>query len=114
VVLSPKRARSPLVESILKADEFKFIIEKPDDITFFTRVLLDRGVNLNERRWIWLHPEWSQRANPSVLGAISEAVKKGKGAFRAGWQIHKQYQVDALDKRSRPLVPLGGDPSKGY
>lgn len=114
VVLSPKRAQLPLPESLARADEFKFIIEHPDDIGYFTRVLFDRGVTLQERRWIWLHPEWSQRENKAVLSAIAEQVKRGKGNYRAGWQLHKLYQVDALDNRSKPLVPLGGDPAKGF
>ena len=62
---------------------------------------------------VWLHPEWSQRANPAVLKAITDHIKAVGGAFRAGWQVHKPYSADALDVRARPPVPLGGDPAKG-
>ena len=119
VTVSPKRAKLPEPGPVRIADEFKFIIEAPEDIGYYWRI-----VDLYRPRtdecpggcWlppIWLHPEWSHREDPIVLNAISEAVKRGGGRFRAGWQIHKCYCVDALDNRSRPLVPLGGDLTKG-
>jgi hypothetical protein len=49
-----------------------------------------------------------------VLRAISDAVKTKGDPFRAGFQIHRLYGVDAFDRDSRPAVPLGGDPVKGY
>ncbi len=110
IVLSPKRAELPLSQNIQRANEFKVIVEKPEDIGFFDNVLRAAP----SRACVWLHPEWSQRQNVNVLRAIVEAVKTGKGRFRAGWQIHKMYSADALDERSRPLVPLGGEPSKGF
>lgn len=117
VTLSPKRAELPLQLSVLRADEFKVIVEKPDDISYFFKVLSDHlsAVRLIKAYPpIWLHPEWSQRENKAVLAAIVSAVKEGRGVFRAGWQLHKLYAADSFDSRSKPLVPLGGDLSKGY
>lgn len=114
VTVSPKRWKPPVVSAVLRADEFKFIIETPADIAFYEKMIRDLVLHPRSHAPIWLHPEWSQRSNSVVLQAISEAVKQGSGTFRAGWQIHKCYQVDSLDARSRPLVPLGGRIEKGY
>ena len=114
VTLSPKKWKLPLVQNLQIADEFKFIIEAPEDIEFYWKVLgscSERGgIDSN----VWLHPEWSQRGNENVLRAICEAVKEYPGRYRAGWQLHKLYQVDRGDVRSRPMVPLGGDLRKGF
>lgn len=113
ITLSPKRWKLPLPENVRYADEFKIIIEEPKDIVYYWKLLNGLGLRVNERP-IWLHPEWSQHDNPEVLRAISDTVKKGADDLRAGWQLHKLYKVDLDDKRSRPAVPLGGNPDKGY
>ena len=116
ITLSPKRWKMPLVEVVQQADEFKLIIEKPEDIWFYTKFLKECFAPSGITPPVWLHPEWSQRENVEVLKAISTAVvqKLWDVPFRAGWQLHKMYQVDKFDKRSRPPVPLGGDTTKGY
>jgi 7-carboxy-7-deazaguanine synthase len=114
ITLSPKKWKHPIQDMVADANEFKYIIEKPEDIHFYHALLLSLGYHPNESTPIWLHPEWSQRDNKDVLNAISKTVACGKDVFRAGWQLHKLYQVDGLDSRSRPLVPLGGDEAKGY
>lgn len=113
VTMSPKRWKLPPVNIIQQADEFKFIIEKPDDIYFYTSVVM-KAYPDEIPVPIWLHPEWSQRENPTVLKSICQAVVGGRGRYRAGWQIHKGYKVDQGDNRSRPSVPLGGNPKKGF
>ena len=113
VTLSPKKWKPPIEQSVMLADEFKIIVEHPDDIPDYYLMLLDKGLPAAAGNPIWLHPEWSHRNDPAVIGAIIDEVKAGGGRFRAGWQLHKLYSVDALDQRSRPLVPLGGDPAKG-
>jgi 7-carboxy-7-deazaguanine synthase len=121
MTLSPKRWKMPIGENIQRADEFKFIIEGPEDIPFYYNALISLGFSPKLQVLgsdeplvpIWLHPEWSQHNNPAVLNLISSQVKHGKGVFRAGWQLHKNYLVDSLDSRTRPLVPLGGDPARG-
>lgn len=115
ITLSPKFAKLPLPEIVDKCHEMKWIIDSVENLhkwKVWHVEQLHRGACHTEH--IWLHPEWSQRTNPDILGAISHAVKRGGGLYRAGWQMHKLYQVDALDKRTQPLVPLGGDPTKGF
>jgi len=109
VTVSPKWAKLPLAESLQRADEVKIIVEAPDTIARWTEAVGGQWVAPH----VWLHPEWSQRANPTVLKAITDHIKAIGGAFRAGWQVHKPYSADALDARARPPVPLGGDPAKG-
>jgi 7-carboxy-7-deazaguanine synthase len=118
ITLSPKRWKLPLAENVQRADEFKIIVgaEAADDISYYHLQLVALGLHKGPSRPIWLHPEWSQHTNTHVLAMISAMVKSAGslGDFRAGWQLHKLYAVDALDKRSRPLVPLGGNPEKGF
>lgn len=110
ITLSPKKWGPPMLENIRRASEFKFIIEEPDDIELYNEMIqLDKFPH----DYVWLHPEWSQRKNEKVLAAISNAVKEYPNRYRAGWQLHKLYQVDFLDRRSRLPVPLGGDFRKG-
>lgn len=115
ITLSPKIAQLPVPSVIKKAHEMKWIIDTVESVDFwrdwYSNCLQKMNVPAES---IWLHPEWSQRNNPAILNAISEAVKQGGGLYRAGWQMHKLYRVDSLDKRTQPLAPLGGDPSKGY
>ncbi|MFZ9202170.1 MAG: 7-carboxy-7-deazaguanine synthase QueE [Opitutales bacterium] len=110
VTVSPKWAKPPIAEALATADELKVIVENPESIGRWLSALGGTW----PCRTVWLHPEWSQRANPEVLRAITDAVKTQGAPFRAGWQVHKPYAADALDGRSRPPAPLGGDASKGY
>lgn len=112
ITLSPKRWKYPLSENVHSADEFKVIVETKEDIEFYYRMI--RSLGHRNSQPIWLHPEWSHREDPVVLGAISDAVKEANQGFRAGWQLHKLYRVDARDTRTQPLAPLGGDLRKGY
>jgi 7-carboxy-7-deazaguanine synthase len=110
ITVSPKWWKMPLKECLDAANELKIIVE---DATTITRWMEALGPDLKTPH-IWLHPEWSQHESPEVLQSISEWVKQHGGPFRAGWQLHKCYNVDALDPGSRPLVPLGGNPNLGY
>ncbi len=110
VTLSPKWAKRPLAENLARADELKIIVE---DETSIGRWWKELGGEVRAKQ-VWLHPEWSQRSNPGVLRAISEWVKMHGGPFRAGYQMHRLYNVDALDARSKPSIPLGGDPTRGF
>ena len=110
VTLSPKWAKPPLPASLRRADEVKLIVETPESIARWTEAVGGAWVS----RHVWLHPEWSQRAQPEVLRAITDQVKAHGAPFRAGWQVHKPYSADSLDRRARPPAPLGGDPAKGF
>lgn len=131
MTLSPKRWKLPIKENVERANEFKFIIEEPSDIDYYTGIIHDLGYRETGSTLggdevevpIWLHPEWSKirpqndyavMEKKALLNAIALRAKNGGGIYRAGWQLHKLYNVDAADIRSRPLVPLGGDESKGF
>ncbi len=106
ITLSPKvfTGFPPLPENVARADEFKIIVE---DILSLTKALASLG-RRHPNAPIWLHPEWSRREDRRVLDVICQAVQADH-MMRAGWQVHKLYDVDSLapgsDKR---LVPLGG------
>lgn len=110
VTVSPKRARPPLDETLARADELKLIVEDATSIASWWEKV---GGRVPKARHVWLHPEWSRRTDAAVQRSISEWVKERGDPFRAGWQLHRLYDVDALDPRSRPPVPLGGDPARG-
>ena len=109
VTLSPKWVKLPLVENLARADELKLIVEDGESIAKWWNKI----GNAVTARHVWLHPEWSQRENPVVLRSISDWVKSHGDPFRAGFQTHRLYNVDALDERSRPAIPLGGNPQLG-
>ncbi len=110
VTLSPKWAKLPLAENVERADEIKIIVEDKTTIDKWWSTI---GQSVRTRH-VWLHPEWSQRTNPEVLTSISEWVKNHGGIFRVGYQLHRLYNVDSLDARSRLAIPLGGNPALGY
>ena len=108
ITISPKWSRLPLIENLRKADEIKIIVENPDSIKKWIEIIGKTSIP------IWFHPEWSQRNNPEILNSISNCVKRHGGNFRAGYQFHKLYAVDSLDKNSKPIVPLGGIKNNEY
>jgi len=110
VTLGPKRWKWPLAANLDRADEFKLIVDAPGAIAEYG----ERLELVRRAKTIWLHPEWSLRDDAATLAAITEWVKDHGAPFRAGWQMHKGYAADLADERSRPAVPLGGDPAKGY
>lgn len=110
VTVSPKWAKLPVAESLAKADEVKLIIEAADSAQKWTAAV--GGAWLAKS--VWLHPEWSRRADSSILKAITDFVKANGAPYRAGWQVHKPYMADSLDARARPPAPLGGDPGLGF
>lgn len=119
ITVSPKdttvSGKPCLVDNLLMADELKLIV---DDLNV-PNTWRARFVELEDRPKavqtgnVWLHPEWSKHNDPLLLTAIAEAVKGHPDVFRAGWQLHKLYRVDQADNRSRPAVPLGGNPELG-
>lgn len=112
LTVSPKKWKKLEGRTIAKASEFKFIIESPADIESYTQQVENEIGKIVKP--VYLHPEWSQRNNKDVLQAITNAVKLQEREYRAGWQLHKLFEADTLDERSKPLVPLGGDERRGY
>jgi len=114
ITLSPKRWKLPLLESIQIANEFKLIIDSPEAIEEYIAVL-NKGGGMNKTdKVVWLHPEWSQHKNTQLLNQITEWIKTHGSPYRTGWQIHKNYSADLLDKRSVSAAPLGGIPENGF
>jgi 7-carboxy-7-deazaguanine synthase len=113
ITLSPKSfAQHPLQTIVSHADEVKIIVYDPKDISAGLATLN----GLREEATIWLHPEWSRAREQDsiVLNAISEAIKENP-RLRAGYQIHKLYHVDKLDKNSeKTSIPLGGNTKLGF
>lgn len=102
VTLSPKWHKTPLPDCLKRADEFKIIVENATSIKRWQTAV---GTYFGNKP-VWLHPEWSQRNNPTVLNSITEWVKAHGAPYRAGWQIHKQYKADATDPRARADASL--------
>lgn len=104
ITLSPKPfATLPLPEMLNRADEIKIIVEGQETIIYL------ESLNLPVGQVVWLHPEWSKRNDPAVLSLINDAVKNSRHNPRAGYQLHKLYNVDRLDPRSeKRFIPLGG------
>lgn len=115
ITVSPKDKWSPdhpcREDCVGAANEFKLIIEAPGDMAYWANVLTR---NSYHGQPIWLHPEWSKRNDWSLLNAMTEYVKGAGEPFRVGWQLHKLYRADTLDRGSRAPVPLGGNPLLGY
>ena len=112
ITVSPKSAEMPAAEMLMHANEIKVIVENAQSVSDWLRALDDICQSpvseLQGLQAVWLHPEWSKREDAAVLNTISREVLVRGGLFRAGWQLHKLYRVDALDPRSAPNVPLGG------
>ena len=114
ITLSPKRWKLPLTDNIGRANEFKLIIDRPEAIEEYVAVLAKSNHGIQADRTIWLHPEWSLHSNSEILNSITEWIKTHGAPYRAGWQLHKNYAADLLDKRSAPAAPLGGIPEQGF
>lgn len=92
VTVSPKRAKLPLPENNLRAQEWKLIIESEADIDYWLSIIPE----LRGQAPVWLHPEWSKAQDIGVLNSITKTVKAYGYPFRAGYQLHKLYQADEL------------------
>jgi len=102
ITVSPKVWEKPIVSCIELAHEFKVIVDSMDAIDLWENEI---GSQYGERP-VWLHPEWSKRSNPEILGLINSKVKEARFCYRAGYQLHKLYQVDEEDARSKPTIDL--------
>ena len=87
VTASPKFFCEPLATFLARADELKFIISEPSDLSKCEKYA---SAAANAKAF-WLHPEWSKAGDGALLKKIWDfAVSKG-GLWRAGWQLHKLY-----------------------
>jgi len=99
ITVSPKRWKASLEPVVRQAHECKLIIASEADLGYYTSL-----PGVTDCPHVWLHPEWSQRNNPMVINGITEWVKLKGDPYRAGYQLHKVYQADALDERSKASV----------
>lgn len=102
ITLSPKIWKKPIQSCLEQADEYKIIVDSLEAIDIWETEIADFW----KKKSVWLHPEWSKRNEPTILSLINERVKESKQPYRAGFQIHKLYQVDEEDERSKPTVQL--------
>lgn len=115
VTISPKWAKLPVRETLRRAHELKIIVDTYDSVVAWENKLeeiLGHSLEVEQDMTgvdVWLHPEWSQRENPEILNAITQAVMLKPRLYRAGYQLHKLYKVDqGMEGSRKELVPLGG------
>ncbi|MGF1452212.1 MAG: 7-carboxy-7-deazaguanine synthase QueE [Opitutales bacterium] len=89
VTVSPKRWKAPLPESLQQADEFKLIIDESAEVDRWRGIIPEEPGGPD----IWLHPEWAHRKDQQILQLIARTVAERGAPYRAGWQIHKLYDV---------------------
>ena len=108
ITISTKNLALPIEENLALADEFKIIVEDETSIQDWTNKIdfAQMGVPT------WLHPEWSCSKDESVLSSITNWIKDRGAPFRAGFQMHKLFQADGKDKRSKPEAALCSEPHK--
>ena len=87
VALSPKLFAAPLESSLRRADELKFIVSDLCELDAYAP-FADAATNAQA---VWLHPEWTRRADQNLLDGLCDFVKSRGGKYRVGWQLHKCY-----------------------
>ncbi|MDR2512569.1 MAG: 7-carboxy-7-deazaguanine synthase QueE [Puniceicoccales bacterium] len=92
VALSPKCIAPARAENLALADELKLIIEAGDDLVAWADFL--RAHSLKKDCFVWLHPEWSRRADEAFLSTLTDWVKEHGFPWRTGWQTHKLYRAE--------------------
>ena len=92
IALSPKHIAPALTENLALADELKLIIETADDLAEWEGFL--RAHSLKNGCFVWLHPEWSRRADNALLAMLTRWVKEHGFPWRVGWQTHKLYHAE--------------------
>lgn len=108
ITLSPKWNAMPIDECLAQTDEFKLIVENPDDARKWSEALPLTQTGAP----VWLHPEWSKSKDQAVLGSINQWVKDHGAPYRAGFQLHKLFEVDEEDERSQPVRALSHLPGQ--
>lgn len=88
VTVSPKRQKLPIAENWARANEIKLIVDTPDALEEWAGTLGE-----NSASSIWLHPEWSRSRDSEILGRIADWVCRHGAPYRAGWQLHKLFNV---------------------
>ena len=107
ITLSPKKLAPPLEENLKIADEFKLIVDDQHSIQYWSGLINFRHYGIPT----WLHPEWSLSRDSKILSIITNWIKENGTPYRAGFQLHKLFEADEKDDRSRPVSSLCNDPT---
>ena len=98
ITLSPKRKKPPLAENLARANELKIIVDTPESAKQWLSELAPFSQHCQA---VWLQPEWNHISDKAILNAIVQVVKSYGDPVRAGIQLHKYYNADALDPRAK-------------
>ena len=102
VTVSPKEWKKPLLDCLVRADELKIVVDSLQAVDYWEKEISHVWCTDS----IWLHPEWSKRNDRAILQMINRKVKEGKHPYRAGYQLHKIYEVDEEDTGARQGAPI--------
>jgi 7-carboxy-7-deazaguanine synthase len=86
ICVSPKKRKTPLLESLQKADELKVVIYNKDDFKWAE----ENALSVKEKCVHFLQPEWS-KAN-SVMPWITEYIKNTPH-WQVSLQTHKYLNI---------------------
>ena len=86
ICVSPKKTKPPLKESLMMADEAKFVIYNKDDFKWAEKNALE----IKQNCLLFLQPEWS-KAN-KVMPWITEYIKNNP-TWRVSLQTHKYLNI---------------------
>jgi Organic radical activating enzymes len=90
ITLSPKLFANTHSSYLESADEFKFIVSNREEITEYVSRF---EKYIDEKKAVFITPEWSRVSDRELLDAISETVKTLGAPYRLGCQLHKYYFV---------------------
>lgn len=86
VCLSPKKFKFPIIEALIKADEFKAVVFHPSDIAWANSFVVD----LKPGCRLYLQPEWSKA--DSITPLIIDFVKDNP-QWQISLQTHKYLNI---------------------
>jgi len=86
VVVSPKRRKEALNESLLRADELKVVIVRNPDLEWANTFL----GKVSDKTSLYLQPEWSRE--DEILPVVINHVKK-ESTWRISLQTHKYMSI---------------------
>lgn len=86
ICLSPKKFRSPVESSFLKADELKVVIYHPSDLDW----ALELAKKVRPSCALLLQPEWSRVSESTPI--IVEHIRRNPG-WRVSLQTHKYMNI---------------------
>ncbi len=89
VTVSPKLFKRPKKEALSRADEVKLIVCSVGEICQYAEIAREA----ENAKAYWIIPEYSKSGDKELLEGICKFVEENGGRFRAGWQIHKNFNA---------------------